>query len=165
MYCCSTDILIVSMYVCLCLWDGDLFSLFSLFFWQTEQKDLFFDRLPLSRGHKICISFHLTGLVDYPAVCLVTEILYTLPLWVLKTNITTAGVFLRFGTFWRVRGFITWGTVTLKAHFYFFLQRPHFSNQQYRNKKVTLFIFASFCDKSTSNNKVGSLPLLFDLVS
>lgn len=48
---------------------------------------------------------------------------------------------------------------------FFFSQRPHFSNQQYHNKKVTLFVFASFCDKSTSNNKVGSLPLLFDLVS
>lgn len=46
----------------------------------------------------------------------------------------------------------------------FFSQRPHFRNQQYHNKEVTLFIFASFCDKSTSNNKVGSLPLLFDPV-
>ena len=112
-YCCRTDILIVSMYVCLHVWDRDLFflllsSLSSLSFWQPEQKDLFFDRLPLSRGHKICISFHLSGLVDYPAVCLVTEILYILHLWVLKTSTTTTGVFLRVGMCWRGRGFITW---------------------------------------------------------
>lgn len=152
--------------MCVCMSEIETFSLFSLFslsLWQAEQKDLFFDRLPLSRGHKICISFHLSGLVDYPAVCLVTEILYILHLWVLNTNITTTGVFLRFGMCWRVRGFITWLLGILKSRF-FFSQRPHFRNQQYHNKEVTLFIFASFCDKSTSNNKVGSLPLLFDPV-
>lgn len=47
----------------------------------------------------------------------------------------------------------------------FLFSQGHSSNQLYHNKEVTIFILASFCDKSTSHNEVGSLPLLFGPVS
>lgn len=146
--------------MCVCMSEIETFSLFSLFslsLWQAEQKDLFFDRLPLSRGHKICISFHLSGLVDYPAVCLVTEILYILHLWVLNTNITTTGVFLRFGMCWRVRGFITWLLGILKSRFFFHRDLILETNSIIIRKSRFLFLL-HFVIKAHQTTKLEACP-------